>query len=518
LAGAGLALAVLVLAGLILSRIPDRVEVSGGQVEVVLPTSTATPRPEPTPTLTETAKATPAPMSTRLPAESPPGPPAPSEVTLLAHWPFDGTFEDASGHGHDLQAVGENLPFVPGCFGGAVQFEDDPANYLTRGQDDPAFDFGDGDYSVELWVKLDQSPSQSHEQALMEKCSQAGGCGLDGWGLTVIEDDSLRFVQNPGEHGTTDTPAGLFNQSGTWYHLVAVRQGDRVDVYVDGERVASGPASDVADSDNPLIIGRRADDEQRFPLIGALDEVMLYEGALSAPEVQAHYEGAGGCLLPPVDELREQARVLAEPILSGIADRPPDYEESFRDPESGWPGGSTAAGDEWGYQDDAYIISATYLPQGECCIGAGPEPEPLFSDFVLELEAQFLAGDWGLWGVTFRELAGTETPGDHYALGFWPDGNFRVWKNIGGAHIELKEADEYLRAFESGFETNRLTVIAQGPHIAFYMNGEPLWYVYDESVSEGGVQLMAENLEPDTLLQVRYEDLKVWDISEAGPP
>jgi WD40 repeat protein len=221
---------------------------------------------------------------------------------------------------------------------------------------------------------------------------------------------------------------------------------------------------------------------------------------------------------PPGDELRGQARVLAEPILNGIADRPPDYEESFRDADSGWPGGSTAAGDEWGYQDGAYVISATYLPQGECCIGAGPEPEVLLSDFVLELEAQFLSGEGGLWGVTFRESAGTETPGDHYALGFWPDGNFRVWKNIGGAHIELKETDESLPAFESGYEPNRLTVIAQGPQLAFYMNGEPLWYVYDESVSEGGLQLMAENLEPDTLLQVRYEDLKVWDISEPAVP
>lgn len=216
------------------------------------------------------------------------------------------------------------------------------------------------------------------------------------------------------------------------------------------------------------------------------------------------------------DELRRQARALAEPILDSIGDRPPDYQDDFRDLDSGWPGGSTPAGDEWGYQDDAYLISATYFPQGECCIGVEPDPGPFFSDFVLELDAQFLAGEVGLWGLNFRESAGDETPAGHYAVGFWPDGSFRVWKNIDGTHIELKQADQPPLAFEDGSELHHLTVVAQGPEIAFYMDGEPLSYVYDESLSQGGIQLEIENLEPDTLLRARYDNLKVWNISDSA--
>jgi hypothetical protein len=518
LAVAGLALVVLVLTGVILSRRPDRVEVSGEPLAVAPPTATATLTAIPTARATSTlaeSLAPSAPTPTLLPAASPPAPPTTGPAIPLAYWPFDGDLKDASGHGYDLQGVGENLPFVPGCFGQAVHFHGDPATYLTRGGDDPVFDLVHGDSSIELWVRFDQTPSGSHEQTLIEKCSQEGGCGVDGWGLTVMESDSLRFVQNPGEHGATDTPL-LFNQSGKWYHLVAVRQGESTDLYLDGERVAGGPAFEVADSDHPLIVGRRANDEQRFPLIGALDEVVIYQGALSAAEVRAHYERAEGCMPPAAAELHQQARALAEPILDSISDRPPDYEEDFRDPDSGWPGGSTPAGDEWGYQDDAYVISATYRPQGECCIGARPDLEPLFSDFVLELDAQFLTGEGGMWGLTFRDLAGDETPTGHYAVGFLPDGRFRVWKNVDGTHVELKEADESLLAFEDGYGPHHLTVVAQGPEIAFYMDGKPLWYVHDESLSQGGIQLMVENAKPDTLLRVRYDNLKIWVTTQAG--
>jgi hypothetical protein len=515
LALAGLAVAALVLAGVILSRRPGRVADGGGPLVLASPSLTATPTAQATPALVETS-ATPPPTPTPVPAASVSAPPTPQPATPLAYWPFDGDLQDASGHGYDLSGVGEKLPFVPGCFGHAVQFQDDPETYLTRGEDDPIFDFGHGDWSIELWVRFDQTPSNSHEQTLIEKCSQEGGCGVDGWGLTVLAADNLRFVQNPGKHGTADTPV-LFNQTDKWYHLVAVRQGESADLYVDGEHVAGGPAFEVADSDYPLIVGRRADDDQRFPLIGALDEVVIYQGALSAAEVQAHYERAGGCTPPAAAELRQQARALAEPILDSIGDRPPDYQEDFSNPASGWPGGSTPAGDEWGYQDDAYVIATTNRPQGICCFGARPDPEPFFSDFVLELDAQFLAGEEGMWSLTFRDLAGDETPAGHYAVGFWPDGSFRVWKNVDGTHIKLKQADQPPFAFEDGFGPHHLTVVAQGPEIAFYMNGEPLWYVRDESLSQGGIQLTVENAEPDTLLRARYDNLKIWNISDVAP-
>lgn len=256
-------------------------------------THTPTPRPQPTstPTTRPTSTATPLPTHTLTPA-----PTATPTTAVLAYWPFDGDLQDASGNGYDLQQTAGNPAFIPSCQGQAIHLNDDADVYLTRGQDDSAFDFGKRDYSVELWVTFDRITSQSHEQTLIEKCHQEGGCGVDGWGLTVLDygPDTLRFVQNPGPHGPTDTPT-LFTQTGRWYHVVVARQDETVYLYVDGQQVGSGQAYDVQDTDYPLILGRRADETQFFPLIGALDEVTIYRSALSAAEVQAHYQRAGDC-------------------------------------------------------------------------------------------------------------------------------------------------------------------------------------------------------------------------------
>ncbi len=215
----------------------------------------------------------------------------------------------------------------------------------------------------------------------------------------------------------------------------------------------------------------------------------------------------------------DQARAFAGPILAAIAERPPDYKDDFSDPGSGWPIGSTADEDEWSYEDDAYFISATYLPQGECCIGVGPDRAPWFSDFVLEVDARFVSGEWGNWFVVFRDSESPEQPvSAHYGVRFYPDGAFGIWKNVSGAHAELVETDVYAPAFERGFETNHLTIIAQGPQIAVYVNGEPLWFVDDESSSGGTISLGVENQTEDTTLRVHFDNLKVWDISDLALP
>jgi hypothetical protein len=82
--------------------------------------------------------------------------------------------------------------------------------------------------------------------------------------------------------------------------------------------------------------------------------------------------------------------------------------------------------------------------------------------------------------------------------------------------VELVNA--HAPTFEQGFDTNRLMIIAQGPQIAFYVNGEPLWFVYDESSSRGTIELGAENRIHDTLLRVHFDNFKVWDITDLPTP
>jgi hypothetical protein len=225
----------------------------------------------------------------------------------------------------------------------------------------------------------------------------------------------------------------------------------------------------------------------------------------------------------PTPSPADEARVFAGPILSAIADRAPDYEDRFDDPNSGWPIGSSDGGDEceWGYQDGAYsILQTTYFPLGGGhCFGIGSVSPPRVSDFVLEIDARFVSGEWGYWQVLFREVPGTlEDPNlVNYGLAFFPDGVFNLFKGVGELHIELTKQPVYAPAFEQGFGTNRLTLIVQGPQIAIYVNGEPVWFVYDEPSGKGTISLGAQT-RTDVPLLVYFDNLKIWDISGLTAP
>jgi protocatechuate 3,4-dioxygenase beta subunit len=437
---------------------------------------------------------------------------------VLAYWPFDEDTHDASGNGYDLGQTGESLEFVEGCFGQAIHFNDDPDSYLARDQDDAVFDFGDRDYSVELWVNFDQVPSQSHEQALIEKCG-APGCG-PGWGLTVLDyiPDSLRFVQDLGDE--QDSPP-LFNQAGQWYHIVLTREGQAARLYTNGILVAEWAARDVSGSGDPLILGRRADEGQRFPLIGALDEVTIYEGALSEDKVQAQFQRGIVCALTVVSlpPSAPEMRAFAQPILDSIADRPPDFEDSFRDPESGWPSASTASGDQWGYLDDGYSISITHSyrnPIGDPCVdvGSGSLPEP--TDFVLEVDVELAFGEKGNWHMFFRNLPPRADlyESAQYLASFLPDGSFDVTRASNGTSFVLMQG-EYSTPLDQRSGADRFTIVAQGSQMAIYVNGEPLWYGRDESAQGGQLALaFGACSEADTTFHVRFDNLKVWDLSD----
>lgn len=238
--------------------------------------------------------------SAQIGLASPAGPAplnTPVSPPLLAQWSFEGNLDDRSGNGYHLGEVGAGTYYAPGCQGQALHFNNDASNYLSRPGDDPAFDFGAADYSIVLWVNFDQLPNHSHEQTLIEKCS-GDGCSVDGWGLTVMNYNAIRFIQNNGSHNYLDSP-GIGFRTGGWLHIAAVRQGSASYLYVDGAEVANGTAWDLTDTTAPLIIGRRFDNGQQLPLAGFLDEVSLYSGALSASDVQFLYQSGAVCQAQP---------------------------------------------------------------------------------------------------------------------------------------------------------------------------------------------------------------------------
>jgi len=122
--------------------------------------------------------------------------------------------------------------------------------------------------------------------------------------------------------------------------------------------------------------------------------------------------------------------------------------------------------------------------------------------------------------VCFRDVPGTlEDPSNAgYNLNFLPDGSFNLHSNVGGVITDLVGYSVYASTFEQGLGTNHLTIIAQSPRIAVYMNREPLWFVHDESSSRGRISLAVHSGVDKTTLRVYFDNLKVWDITDLPLP
>ena len=90
-----------------------------------------------------------------------------------------------------------------------------------------------------------------------------------------------------------------FMSTGTWYHVAGAYDGLTMKAYVNGSEVASIPQTGTIDvSDYPLNIGRGTYDTTRL-FDGAIDDVQIYDRALTAGEIAVQSLGSG--LLAPSD-------------------------------------------------------------------------------------------------------------------------------------------------------------------------------------------------------------------------
>ena len=193
---------------------------------------------------------------------------------LIAHWTFDGTAQD-SVHNYDLTLVG-NPSFGPGRFGQALQLNGTGAQYAVRPVNDPAFNFGAGNFTIQIWADFSQRLS---EQTLIEKFT-----GSSGPGWTFTTPGCVQFYAMPAgyDQGCYAIPTGK------WEQYVVERSGNSLLIYVDGNLLAAGSAFGAMPvSANPLLIGRRdTGDFRNFNVNGSLDDAAIWDRALSQSEIQ----------------------------------------------------------------------------------------------------------------------------------------------------------------------------------------------------------------------------------------
>ena len=79
--------------------------------------------------------------------------------------------------------------------------------------------------------------------------------------------------------------------SDKWYFVVATFDGKLACIYVDGKLAASAktPSAGIASNNSGITIGDNQEGGSRF-LNGVIDEVKIYDRALTAAEVATHFQ------------------------------------------------------------------------------------------------------------------------------------------------------------------------------------------------------------------------------------
>ncbi len=162
------------------------------------------------------------------------------------------------------------------------------------------------------YVKVEDSPS----------LRVTGDITLEGWFKTTVNDGSDDgLIGKWGANGHDyllwtyrgniifDSAGSLFAirwiggmsnlADGNWHHLVITCNGTTGIIYFDGVKKAMGTVPAIPTSANPFYIGTYdAREVSSFP--GQIDEVVVYDRALTSAEVQTRFSGVGADTSPPV--------------------------------------------------------------------------------------------------------------------------------------------------------------------------------------------------------------------------
>jgi prepilin-type N-terminal cleavage/methylation domain-containing protein len=222
---------------------------------------------------------------------------------LVGYWSFDYAstgsianaattgLADESGNGNNCTASNANgtgLVWATGKKGGAVYF-DGVDDYLNCGAG-TSIDFPTGDFTLSFWFKPSATTSGAH---IIDKGT---GSLLDGYGVIIGDTNTtlvgaISFMTDGDDSGggksyTTGTTI-LFVDN--WYYITAIRISGVKYLYINGVNEKSGSDSrEISDSSRPLYMAQAQVDNNRW-FNGNIDEVRIYNRALTADEIKLLY-------------------------------------------------------------------------------------------------------------------------------------------------------------------------------------------------------------------------------------
>ena len=222
---------------------------------------------------------------------------APLSSGLVGYWPLDGAATNwATGQTSDLSGQGNTGALISlstttspviGKVGQALNFNG-TTQYIDMGD---VLDFGyQQPWTVAAWVKLNSTAGVS---SIVSKEARANPFG--GWALDLNAGKVRCSYINNYSTNYFQTQSNAVISANVWVHVAAVYTTNACALYVNGVAVAQTVTQANANGDintaNHLNVGGRDDNAAPSDSLmrGALDDVRVYNRALSSGEVAALY-------------------------------------------------------------------------------------------------------------------------------------------------------------------------------------------------------------------------------------
>ena len=218
-------------------------------------------------------------------------------ASLVSWWPGDGNANDIAGKNNGTLQGGATAT-NSGVVGQAFSF--DGTNDYVQIPDAPSL--RPTNLTIEAWVRFDSLDSAvtgapAGEQFIVLK----RGSNFEGYDLgktRVGSNDVFRFLVAPASGADSLVRSSTLVVTGVWYHIAGVIESNFIQIYVNGR--LEGQTNVFLAQDfvsEPLYLGTSGLSGYDGRLSGALDEISLYNRALSSNEVAAIYVAgsAGKC-------------------------------------------------------------------------------------------------------------------------------------------------------------------------------------------------------------------------------
>jgi hypothetical protein len=229
--------------------------------------------------------------------------PAAGAAGLVGQWRFDegsgGAAADSSGNGN-AGALAGSTQWVAGKHGGALRFDGGGGQMRVAKASvlEPA-----GAITAQAWVRSAASPGRFRYVV----AKGANSCIAASYGLYSGDDGGLAFYVSSalGFDYTVSSSAGVAPWDGAWHLATGTFDGTVVRLYLDGVQVGSGVPRlsgigyGMTSTDDVFVGHYDGCGDHDFG--GDIDDVKIFDRALTASEVKAQYAYAFQGFFSPID-------------------------------------------------------------------------------------------------------------------------------------------------------------------------------------------------------------------------